>query len=306
MALQPLTANALPGRRVGPPEALESKLLGEVVGSALREDLGTGDCTSASTVPSAARARGSLVAKEGGVLAGLAVFEAVFRTLDPHAQVASLAADGESFESGAVLARVEGGARALLSGERTALNFVQRLSGIASLTARYVAAAHPVRVLDTRKTTPGLRVLERYAVRCGGGENHRFGLFDEVMIKNNHVDLAGRPLDELVVAARDAVGPSVRITAEARDAAEAEAAVRGGADVVLLDNMTPAELSALCPRLRALGAEGSRTVELEASGGITLENLASIAQSGVDRVSIGALTHSAAALDLSFRLELLA
>jgi nicotinate-nucleotide pyrophosphorylase (carboxylating) len=160
-----------------------------------------------------------------------------------------------------------------------------------------------VRVLDTRKTTPGLRALEKYAVTCGGGENHRFGLHDEAMVKNNHVDLLHAELGALLAALRRRCGPELRITAEARDEREALAAVAGDADVVLLDNFAPAALRALCPRLRAAAAARARPLELEASGGITLANAREFGQSGVDRLSIGALTHSAPALDLALRLE---
>jgi nicotinate-nucleotide pyrophosphorylase (carboxylating) len=163
-----------------------------------------------------------------------------------------------------------------------------------------------VRVLDTRKTTPGLRALEKYAVTCGGGENHRFGLYDEAMLKNNHLDLARAGLGELLAHLRARHGPELRITAESRDEREALVAVAGGADVVLLDNLAPPILAGLCPRLRAAARGRARPLELEASGGITLENAAEYARSGVDRISVGALTHSAPALDLALRLEPLA
>jgi nicotinate-nucleotide pyrophosphorylase (carboxylating) len=272
--------------------------------AALAEDLGGGDRTSEVAVGASARARGELAAKSAGVLAGLHVFARVFALLDPAVRCELLAQDGARVSAGAVLARLEGPARALLAGERTALNFVQRLSGVATLTARFVdAAGGRARLLDTRKTTPGLRRLEKYAVRCGGGENHRFGLFDEAMLKDNHLDLARRPVAELVAELRQRSGAAFRVTVEARTPAEALAAAASGADVVLLDNMTPAELSALAPRLRA-AAPGP--LELEASGGITLANVALYAASGVDRVSVGALTHTAPALDLSLKLRPLA
>jgi nicotinate-nucleotide pyrophosphorylase (carboxylating) len=206
----------------------------------------------------------------------------------------------------------------LLLAERTALNFIQRLSGTATLTARFVrlaqdawgadsrganAASAGPRILDTRKTTPGLRLLEKYAVRCGGGENHRFGLFDEVMVKENHIELAGRSIEAVLSDLRRAVGPDVRITCEARDQEEALAAIDGGADVVLLDNMAATELTRLCPLLRARARERGRRIELEASGGVDERSVAEITRSGVDRISIGALTHSAPALDLSLELE---
>ena len=261
-----------------------------------------GDVTSEHALPAGVAARARLVSKAHGRLAGLDVFARVFERCDPAARVERRAADGDALEPRQVVAEVRGEARALLRAERTALNFVQHLSGVATLTARYVAAAGGrARILDTRKTTPGLRALEKAAVRAGGGENHRFGLFDEAMLKNNHVDLAGRPLADLVRDLRAALGPRTRITAEARDEAEALSAVAGGADVVLLDNLSSERMAALCPRLRA--AAGGRPLELEASGGVTLETVAAIAATGVDRVSVGALTHSVRALDLSLSLE---
>jgi nicotinate-nucleotide pyrophosphorylase (carboxylating) len=262
----------------------------------------TGDITSDHAIDASARARARLVAKAHGRLAGLAAFARAIELCDPQAEVQALARDGDSLEPGQVVARARGSARALLRAERTALNVIQRLSGIATLTARFVErAGGRARILDTRKTTPGLRVLEKYAVRCGGGENHRFGLYDEAMLKNNHADLAGRPLGELVQELRSELGPKVRIHAEARGEAEGLSAVAGGADVVLLDNLAPQAMAELCPRLRA--AARGRPLELEASGGVDLETVAAIAACGVDRVSVGALTHSAPALDFSLYLE---
>jgi len=277
--------------------------------AALAEDLGgevdpDRDVTSSNVVPKEARARGRLVAKSTGVLAGLPMFARVFELLDPAVRVEWLAADGERLAPGRELLRIEGQARALLVGERTALNVIQRLSGIASATARFVDLVKGrARVLDTRKTTPGRRRFDRYAVRCGGGENHRYGLFDEAMVKNNHLDLAGLPLSAVLARLRERAGPHLAITAEARDLAEAEEAVRGGADVLLLDNFTPQRLAQVLPGLRALAAERGRSVEFEASGGIDATSAEAFAESGVDRLSIGALTHSAPSLDLSFYLE---
>jgi nicotinate-nucleotide pyrophosphorylase (carboxylating) len=292
-----------------PPDEARLRQAAEVerlLTAALAEDIGPGDLTTETVVPEAARARARLIARTGGVLAGGEVFVRVFERLDPAVRVPRRIDDGARFAAGDALIELEGRARALLMGERTALNLVQRLSGIATLTARFVAAARPVRVLDTRKTTPGLRALEKHAVVCGGGENHRFGLFDEAMLKNNHLDLVRADLGTLLARLRARHGPELRITAEARDEREALAAVAGDADVVLLDNFTPAALSALCPRLRAAARGRIRPLELEASGGITPENAAEFARSGVDRISVGALTHSAPALDLALRLEPLA
>ncbi len=303
----PRGAAMLPAPRQGVPPPLALADIDAVVRPALQEDRGGGDLTSAHAVPDHARAVATLIPKSEGVVAGLAVFARAFELCDPGAKVAIRGRDGARIARGEILVRVEGSARALLTAERTALNFVQRMSGIATLTARYVALAsaagmNPPRILDTRKTTPNLRVLEKYAVRCGGGENHRFGLFDEVMVKENHIELAGRPLEVVLGDLRRAVGPTVRITSEARDEREALAGVDGGADVVLLDNMTPGEMARLAPILRARAASRGRPVELEASGGIDERTIGDVARSGVDRISVGALTHSAPALDLSLDL----
>ncbi len=272
--------------------------------AALEEDVGQGDLTTEALFPPESRAQARLVARGAGIVAGLDVFLRVFELLDRGLRSRKLVEDGAQVSSSEVLVELGARARAILTGERTALNFVQRLSGIATLTARFVAAAGGrARILDTRKTTPLMRRLERHAVRCGGGENHRFGLHDEVMVKNNHLDLSGKDLGELVRSLRARHGDARRITAEARDEREARAAIAGGADVVLLDNFGPAALQELCPRLRSSAAQRPRPLELEASGGITLANVAAFAASGVDRLSIGALTHSAPALDLALAVE---
>jgi nicotinate-nucleotide pyrophosphorylase (carboxylating) len=250
------------------------------------------------------RARGRLVAKAQGVLAGLPVFARALQACDPGVRLEYLARDGDRVGPGQDVLAAEGGARALLYAERTGLNFVQRLSGVATLTARYVdLCAGRARVLDTRKTTPNLRVLEKYAVRCGGGVNHRFGLYDEAMVKNNHADLAGAALIDVLAKLRTELGPDVRITSEARDFGEACAGVDGDADVVLLDNFPAAELARCVPALRDRARGRARLLELEASGGIHLGNVAEVAATGVDRISVGALTHSAPALDFSFYLR---
>ncbi|MCA8980158.1 MAG: carboxylating nicotinate-nucleotide diphosphorylase [Planctomycetes bacterium] len=294
----------LPAPRVGLPEPLVPEVIDAVLRPALEEDRGPGDLSGTHAVPAGSRARARLVAKAAGRIAGLDVFARAFTLCDPRAQVELSVIDGASVAPGDEFARVEGDARALLVAERTALNFLQRLSGIATRTARLVElAGGRARILDTRKTTPLLRKLERYAVRCGGGENHRFGLFDEVMLKENHIDLAGKPLPDVLAEVRARVGAEVRITCEARDEAEAEAAVRGGADVVMLDNFTPERMAAAVPRLRALADELDHPLELEASGGISEATLDAVASSGVDRISVGGLTHSVQLLDLSLYLE---
>ncbi len=278
--------------------------LDRMLAAALVEDQGGGDLTSLSTVPEGTQCRAKLTAKAGGVLAGMDIFQRVFELCSSKIEFECLIQDGERVVPGSVVAELRGDARAVLLAERTALNYLQRMSGIATLTAEYVRlAAGRARILDTRKTTPGLRALEKYAVRCGGGENHRIGLFDEVMIKDNHLDLSGKSLGELVRNAREDVGPAVRITAEARDAGEAEQAAGAGADVILLDNLDADAMRDVGPRLRQLAQAEGRELELEASGGIDARNLAAVAASGVDRISIGALTHSAPALDLSLAVE---
>jgi len=296
----------LPAPRCGLPSTLTPDVLDPVLMTALAEDVRTGDITTEHSVPDGARARARLVAKAPGVLAGLDAFVRTFVMCDGQVQVERFAADGDAITAGQDIAILEGSASGLLIAERTALNVLQRLSGVATLTRRYVKAVAHVpgtRILDTRKTTPGLRLLEKCAVRCGGGENHRMGLFDEAMIKENHLDLSGKDLESLVQHMRQSIAPGTRITAEARDAEESLAAVRGGADVVLIDNIPADELVSLCVDLRDLAHRLGHRVELEASGGIHLGTVAGVAEAGVDRISIGALTHSVSALDLSLYLE---
>lgn len=274
---------------------MTGETLEDTVRRALAEDVGPGDVTSQATVPAGARARAVIHQRAPGVLFGLDAAELAFRLLDPDAATEREAAEGEWREPGPVL-RVEGRARALLSAERTALNFLQRLSGVATLTARCVRAVEGTgaRVLDTRKTTPGLRALEKAAVRAGGGTNHRAGLHDAILIKENHAALAGG-VGEAVRRAR-AAAPDLPLEVECRTEAEVEEALAAGAPRLLLDNMAPDELRRIAARV------GGRA-ELEASGGLTLETLGEIASTGVQFVSVGALTHSAPALDLSLLLE---
>jgi nicotinate-nucleotide pyrophosphorylase (carboxylating) len=287
-------------QHIEPPsiEAMDLLLRGALV-----EDVGTGDVTT-EVLEVRRRVNGKLLARSSGVVAGLGVFVRVFELLDDEVTATFHAQDGDVVAAGDVVVEVEGPLAALLTGERTALNFVQRLSGIATLTRRFVdLAAGRARILDTRKTTPGLRQLEKLAVRMGGGENHRVGLFDEVMVKNNHLDLAGTSMLELLARLRERHGPDMRITAEARDEAEALQAVHGEADVVMLDNMSVAAMRELCPRLRAAASSRPRPLEIEASGSVDLKSVGAVAATGVDRISVGALTHSAPALDLAFRME---
>ena len=267
----------------------------QVVARALAEDVGDGDVTTAATVPEQARARGLITQKAPGVVYGIDMAIETFRMLDPEMAVERLAAEGEWREHGPVL-RLEGSARAILTGERTALNFLQRLSGVATMAARCVRAVQGTgaTILDTRKTTPGLRALEKAAVAAGGATNHRFGLFDAILIKENHAAMAGG-VGPAVGKAR-AYAPNAPLEVECGTMAEVDEALAAGAPRILLDNMSVAQLREAVRRVAG-------RAELEASGGATLETLPEIAGTGVDFVSVGALTHSAPALDLSLLLE---
>jgi nicotinate-nucleotide pyrophosphorylase (carboxylating) len=266
-----------------------------VVRRALAEDVGSGDITTQATVPEGARARARITQKQPGALFGLDPAELAFALLDPAVRFTRLAEEGVWRDGGPVL-DIEGSAAALLSAERTALNFVQRLSGVATLTARYVEAVRGTRarVLDTRKTTPGLRALEKAAVAAGGGTNHRAGLYDAILIKENHAAMAGG-VGEAVRKAR-AAAPDFPLEVECRRDADVEEALAAGARRLLLDNMTPSQLRAIVERV------GARA-ELEASGGIDLATIRDVADTGVHFISVGALTHSAPSLDLSLLLE---
>lgn len=267
--------------------------------AALAEDFGrAGDITTQATIPESARARAVIAAREAGVVAGLEVATAAFRLVDPSIMFRAVTRDGAPIGEGDILARIEGPARGLLSAERVALNFLGRLSGIATLTARHAEKiAHTkAKVCDTRKTTPLLRALEKYAVRCGGGANHRFGLDDAVLIKDNHIAVAGGVVPALR-AAKAFAGHMVKIEIEVDTLAQLEAVLAEGADIVLLDNMPPETLRAAVARV------GGRMLT-EASGGVTLETIAAIAETGVDLVSVGALTHSARTLDLGLDVEI--
>jgi nicotinate-nucleotide pyrophosphorylase (carboxylating) len=274
---------------------VEAQDIRDAVSRALAEDVGSGDITTNATVPASARARARITQKAPGVVFGLAVAEATFRSLDPGMACERLVEEGEWRDGGPVL-ELEGSARAILTGERTALNFLQRLSGIATLTARCVqaVAGTGARILDTRKTTPGLRTLEKAAVAAGGGTNHRLGLYDAVLIKENHTAIAGG-VAEAVRRTREA-GSEVPLEVECRDLDEVAEALAAGAGRILLDNMSPAQLRAAVERVAG-------RAELEASGRVTLESLPEVARTGVHFISVGALTHSAPALDLSLILE---
>ena len=274
-------------------EALWQGGLEEALRAWLREDLGQGDLTSLLVVPEDIEGEAVILAKEGGVLAGLWVAERVFALADPRTAFAPLVAEGARVAAGTEVARVRGPLRGILAGERLALRLLQRLSGIATLTRAYVEAlaGTKAQILDPRKTTPGLRALEKYAVRVGGGRNHRYGLFDGIPIKENHVRAAGG-VGEAVRRAKARAPHYLKVEVEVRDLAELEEALEAGADLILLDNFP---LEALREAVRRVGGR----VPLEASGNMTLERAKAAAEAGVDYVSVGALTHSAKALDLS-------
>lgn len=272
-----------------------------IIRLALDEDIGTGDITTLATVPAGLRASGHFLAKSEGVVSGLTVAAAVFHEVDPSVEFQPLVQDGDRLERGMLLATVAGPARSLLSAERVALNFLQRLSGVATLTARYVAAVAGTgaRVIDTRKTTPGMRLLEKAAVRHGGGHNHRVGLSDGVLIKDNHLAAIGGAdrIARAIAAARELAPHTLRVEVEVTSLDELEQALAAGADVVLLDNMSTDEMA------EAVRRTAGRAI-LEASGGITLETIRAVAETGVDLISAGALTHSAPSLDISLDLDL--
>jgi len=268
----------------------------ELIDRALAEDLGAGDLTTAALVPDGATARARIEQKASGVIAGLQVAESVFRRVDPRLRWYGHAPEGD-WRDGGLVAEVAGATASILRGERVALNFLGRLSGIATLTARYVRAVEGTgaRILDTRKTTPGLRALEKQAVVAGGGVNHRFGLFDAMLVKENHIAAAGG-VAAATAQALTAAGKGVEVTIECSTLAQVEEALGAGAERILLDNMSPDEMREVVELASALAT-------FEASGSVTLGSVRAVAETGVDFISVGALTHSAPALDLSLTLD---
>ena len=274
---------------------LDPALYREAVRRALAEDLGWGDVTTEATVDPGLRARGVIMAKSDCVIAGLDVAAEAFRQLDPGAVFHCSASDGKRCAPGTVVADVRGSAAAMLTAERTALNFLQRLSGIATITRSFVdAAGGGITILDTRKTTPTLRALEKYAVRAGGGTNHRAGLDDGILIKDNHIRLAGGVAE--VVRRMKAARQEMLIEIEAQSLEQVDEAVAAGADVILLDNLPLEDVREAVRRIAG-------RAKIELSGGVTLDRIPALAETGADYVSVGALTHSAPAADLSFELE---
>lgn len=268
----------------------------QLIKNALEEDIGPGDLTTLSTVPPEAGGKGLFRAKRDCVVAGLFLLEKIFSLLDGKIRVECLCHDGDQVAKGTVVAEAVGSMRGLLMGERTALNFLQRLSGTATLTRRYVEAVKgfPCKIIDTRKTTPGLRTLEKYAVRMGGGTNHRLGLYDAALVKDNHIVAAGS-IAQAVKDVRRHAPFMAKVEVECSDLKQVQAALDAGADVIMLDNMGTKEM-----------AEAVRLIHkrawVEASGGITLERLREIAEAGVDFISVGALTHSAPAVDFNMKI----
>ncbi len=272
-----------------------------IVRVALAEDVGSRDVTTLSTVPESATASARMVAREALVVCGLALAEKTFAEVSPSLRVERIVIDGSRVEKGSALLRVAGPTRALLTGERVALNFVQRLSGIATLTAQFVEAVKGThaKILDTRKTTPGLRLLEKYAVACGGGQNHRIGLFDMVLIKDNHLVALRDELPNAIAAAvrraREKF-PQLRVEVEADTLEQVQQTVNAGADIILLDNMSLDDMRAAVISVKS-------RAKLEASGGVNLQTVRGIAETGVDFISVGALTHSARAVDVALDFE---
>jgi len=274
---------------------IDITLLHDTLLAALREDIGSGDLTSRATIPPTARASARYTTKQDLVVAGIRVAEEILRLVDSTLEFNTLAADGTSVSAGTPLGEIRGSARSILFAERTSLNLLQRMCGIATLTRRYADRVQGTRarIVDTRKTVPGLRILDKYAVSCGGGLNHRMGLFDGVLIKNNHLAFHSS-IARAIQEARQHLGHLVKIEIEVRDLQQLHGALSAGADVVLLDNFSPAETR------KAVEIVAGR-IPLESSGGITLETVRDFAEAGVDYISIGGLTHSVAAVDIHLR-----
>lgn len=267
----------------------------------LEEDIGPGDITSWAILPEGHMSRAVIHAKESGTAAGLPVAEAVFATIDPTVQLRRVAVEGAVLSRGDVLLELEGSTASILSGERLALNLLQRMSGIATKTREFVAALEGLerfpRIVDTRKTTPGLRMLEKYAVSVGGGHNHRYGLFDAVLLKDNHIKAAGG-VGEAVRRSRAKVPHTVKIEIEVETLQQAEEAIAAGADIIMLDNMSLTMMKEAVGRIRSAAPH----IVIEASGGVSLTTVRAIAETGVDVISVGALTHSVKSLDISLDL----
>lgn len=272
---------------------MKTKEIDDILENALREDLPYGDITSESIIPSHAFSEAIILAKEKGVLAGIDIARRVFEKIDPSLKYEKRFDDGQEFSEEDILARLRGNSISLLKGERTALNFLQRMSGIATQTRKFVRALRgtKTKILDTRKTTPGLRILEKYAVNVGGGENHRLNLSEMVLIKDNHLKLIGS-ISRAIMQAKDKVKKSVKVEVETKNLEEVKEALRGGADIIMLDNMKLEEIEEVVNFVKS-------RVPLEVSGKVNLKNVKEIASLGVDYISVGSLTHSYKSLDMS-------
>jgi nicotinate-nucleotide pyrophosphorylase (carboxylating) len=273
----------------------------QLIDQATAEDLGQGDVTTEALIPKTQQGRASIVAKASGIIAGVEVAKQVFLKVDPELKLAILIEDGAEVKPGDIVAKIEGRVASILKAERVALNFLQRLSGIASETGHYVQAVKglPVQITDTRKTTPGLRTLDKYAVRVGGGKNHRMHLGDGILIKDNHLAALrrqGLSIKEIVTKARQKASPKLKIEVEVKSPQEAVEAAEAGADIIMLDNMGLEDMRQAVQLIKGRAL-------IEASGGITLDRVRAVAETGVDLISIGALTHSAKALDISLELD---
>lgn len=274
-----------------------------IIQQALAEDIGAGDVTTQAVIPEGTEARGKMVVREEGITAGLEVAQLVFKLVDEKINFSALVSDGTKVKKGQEVAEVKGPARGILMGERVALNFLQRLSGVATLTSKFVERVkdHPLKIMDTRKTTPNLRALEKYAVRVGGGDNHRMGLYDAVLIKDNHLTVTGG-IKEAVSRARQNIKKGTKIEVETSNLENVKESLESGANTILLDNMEIGTLEKAVNLVKGWNKEHNTKIETEASGGVTLDNVVQIAKTGVDVISIGALTHSAPALDISLEI----
>ena len=282
-------------------KSINTSQVRQLIDRALAEDVSYGDATTEILIPENQRGKASIIAKARGIIAGVDVAKQVFLEVDPELKLDILIKDGTEVETGHIVAKIEGKIASILKAERVALNFLQRLSGIASETARYVKAVKglPVLITDTRKTTPGLRILEKYAVRVGGGKNHRMHLGDNILIKDNHLAALshqGLSIREIVTRARQKAAPKLKIEVEVDTQKEAIEAAKAGADIIMLDNMNIEDMRQTVQLIKGRAL-------IEASGGITLERVRAIAETGVDLISIGALTHSPKALDISLELD---
>lgn len=284
---------------------IDKKKVGDVVRAALKEDIGPKDVTTSAVIPKGQVIRAHIISKGEGVICGLQVCEMVFNILDSDTRFKPQLKDGDSVHEGMVVGYVEGLAAHILIGERVALNFLGSLSGIATKTREFVkrVSPHPVKVMDTRKTTPGLRYLERYAVRVGGGYNHRSGLWDQVLIKDNHIailkSISSTPLGSLISYTRKRIQKNIKVEIEVSDLAEFEDALKAGPDIIMLDNMPPEDIKKAVSRRNRTG----KYPLLEISGNMTLENIARYAECGADIISVGSLTHSVDSIDLSMEVD---